>query len=248
MSNLVNERLLVGDQSIYAIEREIGGKVWPEFMRQDKEINAFWPKLYKEYLNFQFALFEGDTAVGVANALAIYWDEPFTELPDRGLDWSMEKALDDLATSTPSNLMVGIQILINSDYTKMGLSYKMLQAMKEVAKLNSINHIALPLRPTLKSKHPTIPMEKYITWQNEDGLPYDPWIRVHLKSGGEIVGVCNKSMLITGNVAEWTSWTNKTFEVSGQYEIDDALAPITIDLEEDTGVYLEPNVWVIHTV
>ena len=37
-----------------------------------------------------------------------------------------------------------------------------------------------------------------------------------------------------------------TFAASGQYAIAGALTPVTISLEHDHGVYIEPNVWVHH--
>ena len=54
--------------------------------------------------------------------------------------------------------------------------------MKEIAKSNGIKNVALPVRPTLKWQFPLIPIDEYINWENSEGLPYDPWIRVHKRA------------------------------------------------------------------
>lgn len=38
------------------------------------------------------------------------------------------------------------------------------------------------------------------------------------------------------------------FPESGEYIVPRALTPVTIDLEQDKGTYIEPNVWVEHVV
>jgi hypothetical protein len=37
------------------------------------------------------------------------------------------------------------------------------------------------------------------------------------------------------------------FPQSGQYVVKGALNPITMDVEKDRGIYVEPNVWLVHT-
>jgi hypothetical protein len=38
------------------------------------------------------------------------------------------------------------------------------------------------------------------------------------------------------------------FPQSGQYHIPGALNPMQMDIEKDEGVYIEPNVWMVHTI
>jgi hypothetical protein len=51
---------------------------------------------------------------------------------------------------------------------------------------------------------------------------------------------------MTGTVAEWESWTELAFPVSGNYVIPDGVSLLRIDRERDHGEYVEPNVWVQH--
>jgi len=53
-------------------------------------------------------------------------------------------------------------------------------------------------------------------------------------------------MQITGTVEEWESWAGRTFPESGRYVVAGALVPVEIDRTADRGVYIEPNVWVVH--
>ena len=55
-------------------------------------------------------------------------------------------------------------------------------------------------------------------------------------------------MRITGTVSEWEKWTGQKFPESGTYTIYGALVPIDIDREADRGVYIEPNVWMYHSL
>jgi hypothetical protein len=81
-------------------------------------------------------------------------------------------------------------------------------------------------------------------WQHGDGLPFDPWLRVHVRCKGRVVKVCSNAVEIKGSVAQWEKWTKMTFPESGEYVVDGALCPVAIDRQRDLGKYVEPNVWV----
>ena len=49
-----------------------------------------------------------------------------------------------------------------------------------------------------------------------------------------------------GTVAQWEEWTELAFPDSGSYVVPGALVPVEIDRERDQGLYLEPNVWMVH--
>ena len=100
----------------------------------------------------------------------------------------------------------------------------------------------------MKARYPLTPMGRYMCWERDDGLPLDPWLRVHRRLGAEFLGVAHPSMRITGTVREWEEWTGLRFPESGPYVVPGALQPVEMDLEEDLGVYEEPNVWMRHPV
>jgi len=248
ISEIMDYKIIIGEPEIEGFQKDLGAKTWPVFMQHDAIVNKYWPFLYTRFLNFQFALFENDEIAGIGNALPLNWQKSFTELPDAGMDWAMEKANLDFQESIKPNLLVGLQILVNKKYQGQGVSYEMLEIMKGIAKSNGIDTVALPVRPTLKCNYPLIPMDEYINWKNKDGLPFDPWIRVHMKAGGKFAGICNCSMDISAAVSDWGKWSGLIFHGSGNYIIDKALVPVVVDTEMETGRYLEPNVWITHTI
>ncbi len=102
------------------------------------------------------------------------------------------------------------------------------------------------VRPTEKARYPLLPIETYAAWRRADGLPFDPWLRVHARAGARIVRGSPRSMTIAGSVGEWQEWTGLTFPISGPYVVEGALSPVEIDLATDCGAYYDPNVWMVH--
>jgi hypothetical protein len=58
----------------------------------------------------------------------------------------------------------------------------------------------------------------------------------------------NPSPRSVSTLADWTQWTGLTFEASGQHAVPGALVPVHISVEQDHGVYVEPNVWLRHSL
>ena len=129
-----------------------------------------------------------------------------------------------------------------------GVSSLVLKEMAAIAKAKGFQYVTIPVRPSLKSQYPLTPIDHNIKWRREDGLPFDHWLCVHERFGGKIVKVCHESMRIPGTISDWEQWTGLRFFESGDYVIEGALNPVKIDLENVCGVYIEPNVWVLHEI
>lgn len=89
-------------------------------------------------------------------------------------------------------------------------------------------------------------MAEYAARTRADGLPADPWLRLHVRVGGRIHGLCPRAMTIPGSLADWRAWPGLPLETSGSVEVPGALVPVHVDVEQDHAVYVEPNVWVVH--
>jgi hypothetical protein len=124
----------------------------------------------------------------------------------------------------------------------------MIAAMARIARDHGLARLIAPLRPTWKERYPLTPIERYATWTREDGLPFDPWMRTHVRLGAEILRPEPESLRIAGTVAEWESWIDLPLPESGEYVFPHGLAPLEVDREADLGLYYEPNVWVSHSV
>jgi hypothetical protein len=116
----------------------------------------------------------------------------------------------------------------------------MLRHMKEVAG----GVLVAPVRPTLKARYPLTPIAEYAEWRRDDGTHFDPWLRVHERVGGRILGPAEEAMLIEGTREEWEGWTQMAFPAAGDYVVPGALVPVRF--EAGRGVYREPCVWVEH--
>lgn len=223
---------------------------WPEFMLQDPVANENWHDLFDRFNEYQFALLDTETnrMAAMANSLPFYWDKPLEELPEGGWDWVFLKAIEDHKKGTKPNIQSAIQINIHPEYQGQGLSPIMVNAMREIGKAKDFQNLVAPVRPNLKSKYPLISIDDYIKWTDDKGLPIDSWLRVHVRAGARIIKPCHEAMTIRGTRAEWEKWTGLVFPQSGQYVVPGALIPITMDIEKDEGVYLEPNVWMQHSL
>jgi hypothetical protein len=244
----MNYKTIIGANGVEKSQKALGAAIWPEFMQHDETVNKNWPNVYGGFLQYQSALAAGNEIVAIANAVPLHWGRPFAALPDSGLDWAMAKASADFKRGLKPNVLIGIQILINEKHRGRGISFAMLKVMKEIAKGSGITAIALPVRPTQKFNFPLIAIADYVKWKNKDGLPFDPWLRAHIKIGGKIAGICNRSMVISGSVSEWEDWAGLVFPGSGDFVVDQALVPVHIDKPNNIGRYIEPNVWVIHKI
>ena len=229
---------------------DIGVASWPEFMMHDAVANEHWHELFDRFSDYQFALWDTkqDRMAAMGNSLPFHWDKELYELPEGGWDWVFIKAVEDHRNDVQPNIQSAIQIAIHPDYQSQGLSSKMIGAMRAIGQARGFEYLVAPVRPSQKHKHPLISIDDYITWTNHEGLPFDAWMRVHARLGARIIKPCHEAMVIRGNRLEWEEWTGMKFPQSGEYVITGALNPMEIDVEKDEGTYVEPNVWMVHTL
>ncbi len=229
---------------------EISNASWPEFMLNDPIANENWHELFDRFADYQFALLdtETDRMAAMGNSLPFHWDNDLSELPEGGWDWVFVQAVEGHRNNVTPNIQSAIQIAIHPEYQSQRLSAKMVEAMREIAKSKGFKHLVAPVRPSQKSKYPLISIDDYIKWTNDEGLPSDAWLRVHVRMGARIIKPCHQAMIIRGTRAEWEEWTGMKFPQSGAYFIPGALNPMEMNIEQDMGVYIEPNVWLVHEV
>ena len=221
-------------------------RIWPPFMLEDATSNRLWHHLTEDFPEFQqYLVDKSGNPVVVAQAIPLYWDGTMQGLP---VGWSdcLVRGAASLNGSKPVNTLAALEIAIQPEYHGQGLSYRMIKALRDKAVAHDFQAVIVAVRPSWKSRYPLAPMERYVRWQRTDGAPFDPWLRAHWRSGGEILKIAHPSMRIEGTVDEWQEWTEMQFPDSGNYVIPFALTPIQIDRVMNSGLYLEPNVWVHH--
>ena len=217
-------------------------------MLHDSIASELWHELLDRFAEYQLAIYdtENKRVAAMGNSFPLRWDDSLKNLPEGGWDWAFVEAVNNHKQGISPNIHCAIQIIIHPDYQGQGLSTPTIEAVRAVTKSKSLQSLIIPIRPNEKSKYPLITMDDYISWENEEGLPLDAWLRVHARLGGRIIKVCHESKTIRGTRAEWEAWTKMKFPQSGQYFIQGALNPMELSIEKNEGVYIEPNVWMVH--
>jgi GNAT superfamily N-acetyltransferase len=222
------------------------GGVWPEYNRHGDVLNRYWGDLDDVFPEFQLVLVDDSGGlVARAYTIPLAWDETIEGLP-AGIDGAIERGFELATRNEAANALSALAIVVDPLHQGRGLSSRVLDAMRGLAREKALVALIAPVRPSWKERYPLTPIEGYAHWTRDDGLPFDPWIRTHARLGGEILKPEPQSLRITGTVAEWEEWTKMRFPESGEYVFPEGLAPLTIDVEADVGRYWEPNVWMRH--
>ncbi len=200
-----------------------------------------WHKLRPEHPELQLVLWdeERDRVVGHARTLPARSAEG---LPG-GVDDVLESWCGARARPEP-DVLSALVAVVDRGRQGEGLSSVLVRAMAGLARRNGFPALIAPVRPTWKDRYPLIPMERYVAWRRDDGLPFDPWLRVHERLGAELLEVCPESMRIEGSAAEWEEWTGLVFPEDGDYLVPGGLVPVRV--AGGRGTYVEPNVWMRH--
>jgi GNAT superfamily N-acetyltransferase len=218
---------------------------WPEFMRHDPIGGLFYGNADTRFADYVLiARDETDQVVACAYSIPFLLGDH--ELPDNGWDFVIRSGLLASIQGQRPDAISAVEIAVHPDRQGTGLSGQMLTAMRENAARHGFAELVAPVRPNGKTDVDE-PMRAYATRTREDGLPADPWLRVHVRAGGRIVKVAPRSMVIPGTLEEWRAWTGLPFDRTGPVVVPKALAPVHCDAEHGIATYVEPNVWVVHT-
>lgn len=233
-------------------------QAWPTFMYHDPISRLFYQEEWTSYAEFCVVAVDPDVPDRVvAKALAMPITLPGYEpgvgdnvidtlLPPGGYDDVMRIAALDRLAGRRGNLISPAEVAVQADQRGRGLSGTILRALcRHLAGLGYADLI-VPVRPSAKHEVPHEPMEQYLARVRGDGLPADPWLRVHVRAGGRIVSVAHRSMTIPGTLAEWREWTGLPFDRTGPVVVPQALVPVHCDVTAGHAVYVEPNVWIHH--
>lgn len=202
---------------------------------------AYYQELLDQHADCQMCLVDEATGypVAVANCVPLACD--FNALPPEGWDWIVETAA--LGGDKPVNALGALAISVPGIHRGKGLARRMIEAFRELAVKKGLDGVIAPVRPSEKCRHPFVSIEDYLGWTDDKGRAFDPWMRSHTAAGGRIVSVASRSMVVDEPVAFWETMTGRNFAETGEYALDGALVPVSIDVARGIGRYVEPNVW-----
>ncbi|MEA2265904.1 MAG: hypothetical protein QOE27_1487 [Solirubrobacteraceae bacterium] len=219
---------------------------WAPFMLQDPVGTRYFGQLPDRFPEFQvLALDRAGSIVGKVHSVPFSWTGSEDNLPERGWDGIIERAFDETGPE-PANAASLIEARLAPEHRGTGLSRELLAAARGNAARLGARDLFGPVRPTGKAEEPRTPMPDYAGRVRSDGLPVDPWLRVHVRLGARIVKVCPLSMVVPGTLGDWREWTGLPLKETGLHDVPEGLVPVHVSVEHDHAVYVEPNVWVHH--
>ncbi len=221
---------------------------WPAFMDHDPIASALYGVATAPYPELTVvATDSAGVIVAHGQATAFCRDlDGRRELPDTGWDQILMWVSADLRSGVEPDTASALEISIHPERQGSGLSGRVLTALRAAAKARGLDTLLAPVRPTGKHLEPATPMAEYAYRARADGLPYDPWLRTHVRAGGVIEKVAPASMVVGSSLARWRAWTGLAFDTEGSVDVPHALSPVHCVPSQDYGVYVEPNVWVRH--
>lgn len=218
--------------------------VWPTYNMHGNHTPRYFGTLFSRFPQLQvlFTDRRSGRVIGRGRTIPFRWDGTLETLP-AGID---AVGLQAVAETGPPTALSALAAEISPDYQRGGLSGLVIRAMAIVAGQHGLGPLVAPIRPSVKDRYPLIPIDRYARWQRADGLPFDPWQRVHARLGGRLLRTEPRSMEIRWPVADWETWTGLALPDDGEYVFPGGLAPLTVT--GGTGLYWEPNIWIEHDV
>jgi len=224
--------------------RSVFQATWPEYNLHGNRTEEYFAELIPRFPQFQLLLYDAaaDRLVGRGRTIPFRWDGSLEDLPT-GIDAVGLRAVSD---DGPPTAVSALAAEVDSTLQGQGLSRLIIRAMADLTRDAGLGPLVAPVRPSLKDRYPLIPIEQYAQWRRPDGLPFDPWMRVHARLGATILRAEPRSMEITAPVADWEQWLGMELPQPGEYVFPGGLAPLTV--ADGLGSYWEPNVWMQHQV
>ena len=218
---------------------------WPEFIFHDAVAPVYMPRVEEYFARYNIFVLDDGAVVAGGWGVPFAWDGAVEHLPD-GYDAALARSVEGREAGTPATTLSFMAAAVARSHDRRGLATVVLEELTRRAVEDGLTHVVAPLRPTWKHRYPLVPMAEYAGWVRDDGLSVDPWIRTHQRMGAELLGPAPRSMVIEGSVAEWETWADMLFPVSGDYVVPDALNLVHVEREQDRAVYVEENLWVRH--
>ncbi|MBA4862966.1 hypothetical protein H1V43_16515 [Streptomyces sp. PSKA54] len=225
---------------------EVFSAGWPEFIFHDPVADRHMGRVREWFGELSLLLVDGANRIAAGGwGVPVRWDGTLDDLP-AGYDDALVRSVRLHEEAGEANTLVIAAAQVRKDLQGRGLAAEVLRALASAGERAGLAHVIAPVRPASKARYVLTPMAQFMTWQRADGTPFDPWLRTHHRMGARLLCPAERSMVMTGSVAQWEEWAGFELPVSGTYVVPGALVPVHIDRAADRGELVEPNVWVRH--
>jgi len=234
------------DKSFQFVEplKALNRRSWPEFLCHGEMPS--WGRIYDELPDFVILLIAADDQLaGAGFTIPAHWSGNTEDLPAT-IGTIIAEGLKMNGRSP--NTLIAVAALVDRRFRGQHLSAEVLTRIKLLARKHAFQNLLVPVRPTWKPRYPLQSITSYANWRRDDGLAVDPWLRTHQRLGASILTCVDSTLTVKGTVSDWQIWTGMVFPESGPYIVDGALQPVLMNVEDDIGIYDDPNVWMRHPI
>ncbi|MGX2996830.1 hypothetical protein JNUCC64_21570 [Streptomyces sp. JNUCC 64] len=225
---------------------EVFREGWPGFVLHDPVADRWTDRVRRWFGELNLLLVDDEDGIVAGGwGVPVRWDGSLADLPD-GYHGSLARAVELHEAGGRADTLVIAAAQVRGDLRGRGLAPEVLGRLVEAGERAGLERVIAPVRPTTKSRYPLTPMTEFMRWTRADGTPLDPWLRTHHRMGARTLCAAERSMTMTGSVADWEEWAGFALPASGSYVVPGALAPLVVDRPADRGELVEPNVWVRH--
>lgn len=183
-----------------------------------------------------------DMLVATIDGIEFDWDGDPQNLPDRGWTEIIEKGLEGTG-KTDWVAALGTSIL--PEYQQFGLSRILLEKLVSLAKSLGYKGVLAPVRPVYRWRALHLSLDEYADFRLKNGEHFDPWLRVHERIGGEIIGTCPGSAIFTAPVSDWQDWSKMKLPNRGRVLVPNAIN--YLEIQNGIGTLKEDSIWVTHS-
>jgi hypothetical protein len=219
---------------------------FPKFISADLALKEYIGRVREYFPHLDVMMVdESENPVATGWGVPISWSGDVADLPSSFAE-ILRRAIDVHDSGSEPNTFVICGAVVDPARKGSGTAADLIRALIGVGQAESMTRVLAPVRPTRKHLYPLFSIEDYASWVRDDGLPFDPWLRLHVRLGARVISLAREAQTMTGTVQEWEEWTGMSLPVSGEYVIPQGMSVLRIDRGVDLGSYVEPNIWVQH--
>jgi GNAT superfamily N-acetyltransferase len=218
---------------------------FPPFITADMAVKPWIGRVREFFAHLDIVLNDDGQPVATGWGVPIAWDGRLEDLPESFAE-ILRRAVALHEAGAAADTFVICGGVVHPARKGTGVASALVEALRDTGTRSGLVRVLAPVRPTRKHLYPLASIASYAAWVREDGLPLDPWLRLHVRLGGRVIATAPAAQTMSGTVAQWEHWTGLALPESGTYVISQGMDVLRVDRGADEGVYVEPNIWVQH--
>jgi GNAT superfamily N-acetyltransferase len=182
---------------------------------------------------------DGDQVVAVVRAVALRWDGTPDDAPAGGAGEALARAGEEGADT-----LAVLDVRVATARRGRGIGAALLGRLSGLAAGTGLVRTLVLVRPHGKSAHPLTPFVRYLHATDDNGAPFDGWLRAAWNAGLVPVRAVDRSLVASAPLPAWSAWCGgRRFPTSGPELVPGAIKPTIVEHERDEGRYREPHLW-----